>query len=85
MEKNRAIEQYCREKANKMVWSPDAVRRERARTKSVMSRIDAVQKAARETQAYMDRNDGEAIKRNKWEEASHLPKDRKKWKDILKR
>ena len=48
------MEQNNREKAYKMVWSHDEVRREHARTKSVKSSIDAVQKTARETQAYMD-------------------------------
>ena len=61
------MEQNNREKANKMVWSPDEVRREHARTKSVKSSIDAVQKTARETQAYMDRNDEEATTNNKFD------------------
>ena len=61
------MEQNNREKANEMVWSPDKVRREHAHTKSVKSSIDAVQKTARETQAYMDWNDEEATTSNKFD------------------
>ena len=61
------MEQNNREKANKMVWSPDEVRREHACTKSVKNSIDAVQKTARETQAYMDSNDEEATPNNKFD------------------
>ena len=58
---------WSNKKANKMVWSPDKVRREHARTKSFKSSIDAVQKTARETQAYLDWNDEETITNNKFD------------------